>query len=114
MPSASVTTGPVGERAADVRRADRGLDADDPDVGQQRLHGDRHAGGESAAAERHDDARQVGEVVDELQAERALAGDHGGVVERVAERHAALAGPLRGRRRHASSSEAPPSTTSAP
>ena len=59
------------------------------------------------------DAGEVVEVLDQLESERALAGDDGRVVERVAERPAVL-----GRRllaaAIASSSVAPPSSTVAP
>ena len=52
--------------------------------------------GQAAAAERDDHAGQVGDVLDQLEPERALAGDDGRVVERVAERHAPSVGPVAG------------------
>ena len=93
MPSASVTTGPEAGDVAEVRRAHRGLDADHPHRGQQRLDGDRHARRQPAAPERNDDTRQVGDVLDQFEAERALPGDHCRVVEGMAERHAVLGRP---------------------
>ena len=39
------------------------------------------AGGEAAARERHEDGGEVGAVLDELEADGALAGDDAGVVE---------------------------------
>ena len=92
----------VGERRhrargrvdAGVGSARRGLHADHPHVGHERLDGDGDAARQPAPAERHDDARQVVEVLDQLESERALSGDDGGVVERVAERPAVLGGEL--------------------
>ena len=76
--------------------AHRGLDADHPDVGSSDLTAIAIARRQAAAAERHDHAGQVGEVLDELEAERALAGDDHRVVERVAERHAGVRCPRLG------------------
>ena len=56
----------------------------------RRLDRDRDAAGQPAAADRDDDLRQVGHVVEQLEAERPLAGDDVGVVERVHEGHAGL------------------------
>src|SRR3712207_9219435 len=59
------------------------LDADDPDVGTAGPHGGRDAGDQAPAAGADDDGGDVGALVEDLQADRALPGDHGGVVERV-------------------------------
>ena len=56
MPSASVATGPSTGAPPAYGLHARGLDADDADVGPQRLDRDRDADGQPAAAERHDDA----------------------------------------------------------
>ena len=61
------------------------LDADDPRAGPQRLHRERDAGNEPAAADRHDDQVDLGHVLDDLQAEARVAGDDVVVVERVQE-----------------------------
>ena len=55
-------------------RKERGLDADDLDLRLQRLsrHGD--AGDQAAAADRHDDEIEVGELRQHLQGDGALAG----------------------------------------
>ena len=42
----------------------------------------------------HDDRREVGDVLEQLEPERALAGDHDGVVEGVDEGHPGLGGAL--------------------
>ena len=76
------------------------LHADDLDLRSRRLDRDRDAAGQAPATDRDDDLGQIGHVVEQLEAERPLAGDDVGVVERVHEGHAGL---LRARpgRRHA-------------
>ena len=49
---------------------------------------------EPAAADRHDHAREVGHVLEQLERERRLARDHVEVVERVHERGARRLGSL--------------------
>src|SRR5581483_12277206 len=71
------------------RRALR-LDGDDLRGGPQALHGGRDPGDESAAADRNDDDVDVGHVLDQLEADGALPGDHEWIVERVDERPAGL------------------------
>ena len=93
MPSASVTTGP--EAGASPRYGEHTA-ACTPIT--------RTAGSSDLTAIATPDARppppsgtttqrQVGEVLDQLEPERALPGDHRRVVERVAERHAVLGRP---------------------
>ena len=65
------------------------LDAVDTGARPERLHRGRDAAGEPAAADPDDDDVHVGQVLDDLQADRALAGDRDRVVERVDERQAA-------------------------
>ncbi len=77
----------IGRQPTGVRCADRSLDADHPHVGPQRLDRDRCAADQSAASERDDDGREIVDVLDQFQPERALSGHDGGIVERSAERH---------------------------
>ena len=82
--------GPSGrERIVHRRRALR-LDRDDAPVG--RRGGD--SGDEAAAARRHEDRLDLGRVLEQLERQGALAGDHERVVERVHERPARLADVL--------------------
>ena len=69
------------ERTAHLGSA-RGLDANHACVGPQPLDRRRNAGEQPAAADRHVDLVHVGAVLDNLQADRALASDNPGVVER--------------------------------
>ena len=89
----------AGRQRRRERRAGRDLDADHLDLGPRGLHGDRDAGREPAAADRDDDPGEVRHVLEQLQAERALAGDDVRVVERVHERQPALAPRAPARRR---------------
>ena len=117
MPSAIV--GPPSAPAARPERVQHArvsldLHADDAHVGPQRLHRDRDARDQSAAADRHDDRvdRSVG-LREQLEPDRALARDDVRVVERGNERRAGLvrdAFRLRERARVAD----PSSTTCAP
>ena len=88
MPSAMVAidasgTGRPAASEAGNAAAPRGLRADDPHVGPQRLDRGRDPGDQPAAAGAHDDRAHVGALLEELQADRALAGDDVRVVERV-------------------------------
>ena len=97
-----------------VRRAGRGLDADDPRrPAVASLIDERDARAQPAAADRHDDLREVGHVLEQLEPERALAGDDRGVVERVHEGEPAVLGAFERGRRHASTL-LPPTWTIAP
>src|SRR5690606_16601822 len=80
----------VAQRERHACRA-LGLDTDDADRGPERLDGGRDAGDEAAAPDRHDDDVGVGRVLEDLEADRALARDDVRVVERVDEREAVLA-----------------------
>ena len=87
MPSAIVSTRVAGAispapDAVDHRAAAGRLDADDPDLGPQGAQRDRDARQQPAAAARHDHDVEVGDLLVELEADRALAGDHELVVER--------------------------------
>ena len=54
-----------------------------------------NAGNQAAAADSDDDHVDIGQVLEDLEPDRAVAGDHLRVVERVDEREAALvADPL--------------------
>ena len=75
------------------------LHADDADARPQRAQHGRDPGGEPAAADRKQERRRVGHLLDELEPDRALARDHERVLERVHERRAGLL-CARGRGRH--------------
>ena len=60
-----------------------GLDRHDPSVGARRRH--RDSGGQPAPTARYDDRLDVGDVLEDLQPHRALAGDHEWIVEGVYE-----------------------------
>ena len=77
------------ERARE-RRSTLGLDPDDAHAGAQVAQRDRGAADQPAAADRDDDRADVRDVVDDLEPERPLAGEHERVVERVDQDHAAL------------------------
>ena len=71
------------------------LDAVDADRGAPLLDRRGHARDETAAADPDDDDVEVGQVLDELEADRAVAGDDGRIVERVDELEAlGVADPL--------------------
>ena len=74
-----------------VGRARGDLHADHLDLWPRRLDRDRDARAQPAAAHRHHDLGEVRHVLEQLEPERALAGDDVGVVERVHERQAAAA-----------------------
>ncbi len=63
------------------RRATFHGDADHPRVRLHGLHGQRHAGDEPTARERHHHGLDHRQVFDDLQAERALPGDDPRIVE---------------------------------
>ena len=70
-------------------RLDR-LDADDAHLGTKVLHVGADAGGETAAADRHEhDVERIGVLAAELDRDRALTCDRVGIVEGVDEREAA-------------------------
>ena len=98
MPSAIVSAvlASIGVPAcidSGIRRARRGLDADDLHVRLGFLDHQRHPRAQPAAADRHDDPREVGDVLEQFQPERALSGDDRLVVERMDERQSALLRP---------------------
>ncbi len=70
------------------RRIELHLDADDLDRGLDVLGGDGDAANDPAAADRHDDAVEVGRVLEHLDADRALSGDDLVVVIGVDEKEA--------------------------
>jgi hypothetical protein len=76
------------------RREALGLDADDVQVGAERLRRRRHAGDQAAAADGDDQGVDLGLLGEHLERDRALAGDHRQVVERMDDGVAALLGEL--------------------
>ena len=106
------TGSPARERLR-VGRARGGLHADDLDLRPRRLDRDRDAGREPAAADRHDDLREVRHLLEQLEPERALAGDDVRVVEGV---HEGEPVPLRALLRGGDAlvEESPPTWTFAP
>ena len=89
--------GAGGERGRE-RRARGDLHADDRDLGARELDHAGDAGDQAAAADRHDHLREVGDLLEQLEAERRLADDHVRIVERVHEDGAGLGGALARRR----------------
>ena len=81
--------------------------------GRQRLHRDRDAGEQPAPAHAHDERAHLGALLQDLQADRALARDDVGVVEGVDEHRARRLRVLRARP-SVSSTTWPCSRTSAP
>ena len=79
------------QRCARIGR-ELGLDADDPNVRAQPLDRGRDTACQPAAADRHQDEPVVGQVLDDLEPDRALAGDDPVVVERRDDRQTALRG----------------------
>src|SRR5205823_3798055 len=59
----------------------RGLDADHAYLGPPGLDGQRHPRDEAAAADGQQHGVDVGELIEQLEADRALAGDDARVVE---------------------------------
>ena len=99
IPSAIVSADSAGTGLPCSQRGREGraggdLHADDLDLRPRRLDRDRDARGQPAAADRHDQLREVGHVLEQLEAERALAGHDVRVVERMHERQPALARAL--------------------
>ena len=78
-------------------RQARRLHADDFYLGTQLLDGAGHAGDQSAAANRHDDSFQLRALLEQLEADGALPGDDGDVVEGVQKDLALLARRASGR-----------------
>ena len=73
-----------------------GLHTDDGDVGFEELGQGGHAGGQSAAADGHQDHVHVGQVLEDLIGDGALSGGHAQVVEGVDIGEALLLGQLGG------------------
>ena len=73
-----------------------GLHADDGDVGIEQLGQGGHAGGQSAAADGHQDHVHVGQVLEDFVRDGALAGGDGGIVEGMDVGQALLCGQLGG------------------
>ena len=73
-----------------------GLHAVDLYVGVELLGSVSHATDESAAAHGHDDAVDVRHVVENLQGDGALSGNHQRIVERMHEGHAFFVLELQG------------------
>ena len=106
--------GPTAGWMVGVGSAHLGLDADDLHVRQPALDRDGHPLASPPPPTGTIIAAQVVDVLGQLESERCLPGDDGGVVERVDERHAGLVGAGvcgRQRRPHRSS---PPCSTEAP
>ena len=80
-------------------RGARGLHADHPDAGVRGAQPGRDARGQPTAADRHhDDVGRPAQLLDDLNADRALARDRAEVVERGHDRGAGVLGVLRGGR----------------
>ena len=77
------------------RQAGR-LHANDFYLGTQLLDGAGHAGDQTAPANRHDHSFQLRALLEQLEADGALPGDDGDVVEGVQKDLALLAGQLQG------------------
>jgi C-terminal peptidase prc len=80
--------GGPGHQAAGLQRLLRvggqlRFHADDPGRRTQRLHRGRHARGQASARHRDEHAGHAGQLLDDLQAARPLAGDDGRVVVRL-------------------------------
>ena len=73
--------GPPGGEAGMHRRATLHADADDPRLRRRVLDRGGDPGDQPAAGERNHDAVEVGKVLEQLQPDRALPGDHIGMVE---------------------------------
>ncbi len=76
------------------RGRELGLDADHAHVGPPCLQRSRETGDESAAADRHDHDVRNGAVLEDLERDRALPGDHRRLVERMDERPSGLGDQL--------------------
>ena len=91
VPAGRGTGEPAAIEAATVAMH-RGLDRDHARVRAERLDRRRHAGHEPATADRHDDLRDLVDLLAQLEPERALAGHDRAVVERVHDHAAARLG----------------------
>ncbi len=74
---------PASAQAVDHDRGAVHRNADHPDGRVGRLQGDGDARDEAAARQGDDDGVHLGQVLDQLQADRALPGDDRRVVERI-------------------------------
>ena len=74
----------------------RGLHAVDLYLGAQALDGERHAGDQTAAADRHDDCVHIGQLVEDFETNRSLPCDDQLVIIRMNEGHAGLLLQLHG------------------
>ena len=107
-PSAKMSTESSAHAAARGQRlihrvGPERLDADDAHGRPQRLDVAADAGNQPAAADRHEDRRDVAQAMpQDLVADGALARDDQRVVERMHERHAPLGGRARRHRACAS------------
>ena len=86
MPSAMVASAAMVTGCAGLAGAQHGgqlfrLDADDANFGIGLLEGAGDAADEAAAADGHDDGFDVGDLLEQFEADGALAGDDFGVVE---------------------------------
>lgn len=77
-------------------RGSRRLDSIDLDTRPQRLQRKSHTCDETAAADRHDHGLDIGHVLENLQADCALAGYNQRIVKRMHERVAVLLLQLKG------------------
>ena len=88
--SAGMVTGVAGFAGAEHGGQALGLNADDADLGIGFLEGAGDAADEAAAADGDDDGFEVGNLLEEFEADGALAGDDFGVVEGMDEGAALL------------------------
>ena len=88
MPSATVGPPKLGREVAQQtidRGVEHGLDADDLDAGLEVPGRDGTAGDQAAATDRHHQHVKLGRGLEQLEPDRALAGDDGGIVVGVDE-----------------------------
>ena len=73
----------MGGERVDVRRARLGLYSHHACFREERLHRNRHAGGQAAPAEWHDHEPNIRHILRDLEPDSALTGHHLRIVERV-------------------------------
>jgi hypothetical protein len=103
-----------GRERGRIGRAGSHLDADDAHLRVRRLDDAGDPRDQAAAAERHDDRREIGHLVEQFKAERRLPEDHQRVIEGVNEHGAGLCCARSRAAATQSSTLSPPSVTDPP